>query len=277
LDDQAPATVRLALQLELAIDHLWHREWADAQRLAGIVLAAGSEDSVVALAAALRSIAASGELRTDEATSDLAVASEALQRLSDEQLAQRVYLGVYVGTAALRVERLDQARAHVHRCLRVARATGQDTMVNPWLSITAAASLLNGDPAAARSGAASAAETAQLPAGNWGTVWARASGALAAYWAGDGGGARASATDVSARSGRSADRFLDPTAKVQLAGALLLSGDAAAALTELSAVDEPPGQDVLDRYAGFGWELFTRAHLAVGDTTAADDVSSRAV
>jgi len=277
LDDQAPATVRLALQLELAIDHLWHREWADAQRLAGIVLAAGSEDSVVALAAALRSIAASGELRTDEATSDLAVASEALQRLSDEQLAQRVYLGVYVGTAALRVERLDQARAHVHRCLRVARVTGQDTMVNPWLSITAAASLLNGDLAAARSDAASAAETALLPAENWRTVWALEPGALAAYWAGDVEGAMAGATDMIARSGRSVDRFLDPTAHVQLGGALLMSGDAAAALTELVAVDEPPSQDVLDRHAGFGWELLTRAYLALGDTTAADEVSSRAL
>ena len=56
-----------------------------------------------------------------------------------------------------------------------------------------------------------------------------------------------------------------------------MSGDAAAALTELVAVDEPPSQDVLHRHAGFGWELLTRAYLALGDTTAADEVSSRAL
>jgi hypothetical protein len=72
--------------------------------------------------------------------------------------------------AALRVERLDQMLAHLHRCLRVARITGQDAMVNPWLATTAAALLLNGDLAAARSDAAVAARTALLPAENWRTV-----------------------------------------------------------------------------------------------------------
>ena len=278
LDHRAPETVRVALQLELAIDHLWHREWAEARRLAKVVLEASTDDDlVVALAAAIRSLAASGELRIDQAVRDLAVAADALQRLSDDQLAKRVYLGVYVGTAALRVEQLDQVFTHLHRCLRVARVTGQDAMVNPWLSITAAASVLNGDLAAARSDASSAAETALLPTENWRTVWALEADALAAYWAGDAERAMASATDMIARSARSADRFLDPTARVQLGGALLLSGDAAAALTELSAVDEPSSQDLLDRHAGFGWELLTCAHLALGDAKAAGDVSARAL
>ncbi len=276
LDDQAPEMVRVALQMELAIDHLWHREWAEAQRLADLVLAAGADDSVVALAAALRSLAASAQLSTDEAIRCLAVASEALERLSDDQLAQRVYLGVYVGTAALRVEQLDQVLAHMHRCLRVARATGQDTMVNPWLSTTASALLLNGDLAAARSDAAVAARTTQLPAENWRTVWALEADAMVAYWRGDAEHAMASATDMVARSGRSADRFLEPTATVQLAGALLLAGDAAAAAAELFAVDDLSNRDILDRHAGFGWELFTRAYIALANDEAADDVSARA-
>jgi DNA-binding CsgD family transcriptional regulator/tetratricopeptide (TPR) repeat protein len=277
LDDRAPDTAQVALRLELAIDYVWHREWADARRLTDVVLAAGVEDSVEALAAAVRSLAASGELRTDEAVRDLAVASDALQRLSEDQLAQRVYLGVYVGMAALRVERLDQVLDHLHRCLRVARISGQDTMVNPWLATTAAALLLNGDLAAARSDAAVAAQTALLPAENWRTVWALEADALTAFWAGDVEHALASATDMIARSGRSADRFLDPTAKVQLAGALLLSGDATAAAAELSAVDQPSSRDVLDRHAGFGWELLTRAHLALGGAADADEVSARAL
>jgi DNA-binding CsgD family transcriptional regulator/tetratricopeptide (TPR) repeat protein len=277
LDERAPERVRVAVRVELAIDHIWHREWEDAQRLAEVVLAAGADDSVVALAAALRSLAASAQLRTGEANRCLAVASQALERLSDDQLAQRVYLGVYVGTAALRVEQLDQVLAHLHRCLRVARATGQDTMVNPWLSTTASALLLNGDLAAARSDAAAAAQTTLLPAENWRTVWALEADAMAAYWAGDAERAMGSATDMVARSGRSADRFLEPTAAVQLGGALLLSGDAAAAATELSALDDPPTRDILDRHAGFGWELLTRAYLALGDKEATDDVSARSL
>jgi DNA-binding CsgD family transcriptional regulator len=277
LDDQTPQTAQVALLLELAIDHVWHREWADARRLTDVVLASGADDSVVALAAAVRSIAASSELRTDDAVRDLAVASEALQRLSEDQLAQRVYLGVYVGMAALRVERLDQVLAHLHRSLRVARLTGQDTMVNPWLATTAAALLLNGELAAARSDAVAAARTALLLAENWRTVWALEADALTAYWAGDAVRAMASATDMIARSRRCEDRFLDPTATVQLAGALLLSGDAAAAVTELSAVDQPSGWDVLDRHAGFGWELLTRAYLALDDARSAEDVSARAL
>ncbi|HET9765685.1 MAG TPA: AAA family ATPase, partial [Thermoanaerobaculia bacterium] len=278
LDGRTPETAQVALRLELAIDYVWHREWADARRLTDVVLAADvDDDSVVALAAGIRSLAASGELRTDEAVRDLAVASAALLRLSDDQLAQRVYLGVYVGIAALRVERLDEVLAHLHRCLRVARLTGQDTMVNPWLATTAAALLLNGNLAAARSDATAAAQTALLPAENWRTVWALEADALTAYWAGDVEHAMASATDMIARSDRSADRFLDPTAKVQLAGALLLAGDAAAAATELSAVDEPSSRDVLDRHAGFGWELLTRAHLALAGAADADDVSARAL
>jgi DNA-binding CsgD family transcriptional regulator len=277
LDDRAPPTAQVALRLELAIDHVWHREWAHARRLTDDVLATAADDSVVALAASVRSLAASGELRTDDAVHDLVVASEALHRLSEDQLAQRVYLGVYVGLAALRVERLDQVLAVLHRSLGVARITGQDTMVNPWLATTAAALLLNGDLAAARSDAVAAAQTALLPAENWRTVWALEADALTAYWAGDAGHAMASATDMIARSGRSPDRFLDPTAKVQLAGALLLAGDAAAAATEVSAVDQPSGWDVLDRHAGFGWELLTRAYLALGDAREADDVSTRAL
>jgi hypothetical protein len=56
LDDRAPKAVRVALHLELAIDHLWHREWGDARRLADVVVALGADDSVVALAAAIRSV-----------------------------------------------------------------------------------------------------------------------------------------------------------------------------------------------------------------------------
>jgi DNA-binding CsgD family transcriptional regulator len=234
------------------------------------------DTSAVALAAALRSLADSAGQRTDDALADLAEAEAALRRLTDAQLATRVYLGVYIGLAALRLEHLDDVLTHVHRCLRVARLTGQDTMAHPWLSITACALVLKGDLDGARRDAAAAIDTALLPGENWRTTWALEADAMAAFWAGDAERALASATQMVARSARSTDRFLTPAARIQLGGALYLSGDPAAAVNELQAFDADQGWDLLDLHAGHGWELLSRAQLALGQLEAAEAMSARA-
>src|SRR5262249_12505198 len=149
--------------------------------------------------------AGSAGQRTDEALADLAEAEAALRRLTDEQLADRVYLGVYIGLAALRLEHLDDVLAHVHPCFRVARLPGQDTMAHPWLCVTATALVLKGDIGQARRDAAAAIDTALLPGENWRTIWALEADAMAAYWAGDAERALASATQMVARSERSTE------------------------------------------------------------------------
>src|SRR5215813_4895864 len=268
-----------ALQLELAIDYYWHREFEQTRALAGRTLADARERrdmSTVALAAALRSLAGSAGQRTDDALLDLAEAAAALRQLTDEQLASRVYLGVYIGLAALRLEHLDEVLTCVHRCFRVARLTGQDAMAHPWLCITARALVLKGEIGKARQDAATAIDTALLPGQNWRTIWALEADAMAAFWAGDVERALASATQMAADSNRSSDRFLTPDARIQLGGALYLSGDQAAAANELAAFDTGSGRDVLDLHAGYGWELLTRARLALGQLDAAETVSARA-
>src|SRR5215831_12136703 len=268
-----------ALRLELAIDHYWHREFAQVRPLADQALADArtrGETSAVALAAALRSLAGSAGQRTGDALADLAEAEAALRQLTDEQLAHRVYLGVYIGLAALRLEHLDDVLTHVHRCFQVARRTGQDTMAHPWLCVTACALVLKGEIDEARRDAAAAIDTALLPGENWRTIWALEADAMAAFWAGDAERALASATQMIARSERSADRFLTPAARIQLGGALYLSGDPAAAVNELQAFDAEQGWDLLDLHAGHGWELLSRAQLALGQLEMAEAVSARA-
>jgi len=268
-----------ALRLELAIDHYWHREFAHMRPLADRALADARErgdTSAVALAAALRSLAGSAGQRTGDALADLGEAEAALRQLTDEQLALRVYLGVYIGLAALRLEHLDDVLTHVHRCFRVARLTGQDTMAHPWHCITACALVLKGDMAKARQDAAAAIDTALLPGENWRTTWALEADSMAAFWAGDAERALASATQMVARSERSTDPFLTPAARIQLGGALYLSGDPAAAANELQVFDAESGWDLLDLHAGHGWELLSRARLALGQVDAADAVSARA-
>jgi len=268
-----------ALRLELAIDHYWHREFEQMRPLADRSLADARErgdTSLVALAAALRSLAGSARQRTDGALLDLVEAQAALGRLTDEQLAHRVYLGVYIGLAALRLEHLDEVLDHVHRCLRVARLTGQDAMAHPWLCITACALVLKGDIAGARRDAAAAIDTTLLPGENWRTIWALEADSMAAYWSGDAERALASATQMVAGSERSSDRFLTPAARIQLGGALYLSGDAAAAVNDLQAFDVESGWDLLDLHAGHGWELLSRARLALGELDRAEAACVRA-
>ena len=268
-----------ALQLELAIDHYWHREFEQTRAFADRVLAGARErreTSTVALAAALRSLAGSALARAGDALPDLAEAEAELRRLTDERLAHRVYLAVYIGLAALHLEHLDDVLTHVHRCYRVARLTGQDAMAHPWLCITARAHLLKGQIGKARQDAAAAIDTALLPGENWRTIWALEADAMTAFWAGDAERALASATQMVSGSRRSSDHFLTPAARIQLGGALYLSGDAAAAVTELEAFDAESGRDLLDLHAGFGWELLSRARLALGQLDAAEEVSTRA-
>src|SRR5262249_6165728 len=111
---------------------------------------------------------------------------------------------------------------------------------------------------------------------NWRTTWALEADAMAAFWAGDAERALASATQMVGRSERSTDRFLTPAARIQLGGALYLSGDPAAAVNELQAFDAESGWDVLDLHPGHGWELLSRAMLALGQVEAAESVSARA-
>src|SRR5262249_11613256 len=229
-----------------------------------------------ARAAALGSVAGGAGQRTDDALADLAEAEAAVRRLTDEQLANRVYLGVYIGLSALRLEHLDDVLSHVHRCFRVARLTGQDTMAHPWLGITSCALVLKGEIDKALRDAAAAIDTALLPGDNWRTTWAFEAAAMAAFWAGDAERALASATQMVGRSERSADPFLTPAARIQLGGALYLSGDPAAAVGELQAFDAESGWDVLDLHAGHGWELLSRALLALSPAAAAASVSARA-
>src|SRR5262249_32721740 len=166
------------------------------------------------------SLAGSAEQRTGEALRDLSAAVTSLSELSDEQLAHRVYLAVYVGLASLRLERLDDVLTHVRRCHRVARLTGQDAMAHPWLCMTSRALTLKGEIALAQREAAAAIDTTRIPGHNWRTTWALEADAMAAFWAGDAARALSSATEMVARAERHPDPFLLPTSRIQLAGAL---------------------------------------------------------
>ena len=178
--------------------------------------------------------------------------------------------------AELRLERADDAFAHANRGLDVARMTGQGVTVTTWLAIASLALVMKGRVSDAARLAHGSIDAARLIADDWRTVWALEADALAAFWAGDTDRALDSSREMVARSER-VHTFLSGPAQIQLAGAEYAAGDAVSAGARLSALDAEPTWRLLDRHAAHGWELLTRAQLALGETDRAKDTAARAL
>jgi DNA-binding CsgD family transcriptional regulator len=265
------------LRLELALYRFWHDELAGLAELTGPLVAEARQQGDLAmstLAGALSSLASVDRSVTDAAT-QLAEARAAFDALTDEQLAERIYVSFYLALAELRLERARDAFGHANRGLDVARLTGQGVTVTTWLAIASQAQVLQGQVGEAARLAHGAVDTARLLADDWRTVWALESDSLAAFWAGDSDRALASARDMAARSER-VHPFLSGRAMVQLAAAEYADGDPASASDRLSALDNDRTRPLLDRHAAHGWELLIRSQLALGETDQAHDTVARA-
>jgi ATP/maltotriose-dependent transcriptional regulator MalT len=234
-----------------------------------------ADPAVICIAAALLTMADSSEHRIAEAQVNLSQARDAYAALSDEQLAERIYVSYYIGVAALRLEEADDALACAQRGIDIAHSTGQEATIAPWPAITTHGLIMKGRVSEATQAAETAVDGA-LPSGDdWPTLHALEADALAAYVAGNTNRALASAHEMLARSER-AHAFLSARARIQLAGALYAAGEPARALTDLSAFADPPGSWLLDLHGAFGWDVLIRAHLALGDLEAAKDAVRRA-
>src|SRR5205807_1829028 len=266
------------VQLELALDRFWHNEFGpmlDLTKRFGSAARDRGDSPILCLAASLSSLARSSDRKVDDAAADLAEAEQAYAAVSDDQLAERIYVSFYVALAAERLERADDALAHLNRGLEVARMTGQAATVIPWRAIAANALLLKGRVREAADTAATAIDEAALSRSDFRTVWALEADALAAYWAGESERALASAREMVGRS-RKAHTFLSGPARIQLAGALSAAGDHEAACAELAALDAEPSRRLLDLHAAHGWGLLVRAQLALGDIESAQRSAARA-
>lgn len=265
------------LRLELALHSFWHDEFAAVIDLTDPLLVAARDRSdrpMIALSAALRSLALA-EHSVASALAELAEAEAAFAAMPDEQLAGRIYVSFYLGLAALRLERAEDALRHTNRGLEVGQLTGQGITVTSWLAITSRAQLLRGQVTEAARLAHGAVDTVRLLADDWRTIWALEADALAAFWAGDTDWALSSARDMATRSER-VHPFLSGSATVQLAGAEYAAGEAASACVRLAALDVEPTRRLLDRHVGHGWELLIRAQLALGETDRAEQTAARA-
>ncbi len=100
-------------------------------------------------------------------------------------------------------------------------------------------------------------------------VWALWTDAMVCTSTGDTARALASAREALARSAHVTETFFSSLSRLHLSAALLATGDAAAARSELSAFEAGSDQRLLDLRGGHGWELLIRIQLALGELTAA--------
>jgi DNA-binding NarL/FixJ family response regulator len=269
-----------ALRLELAMNRYWHADFAQVRELGATVLRAARERDdqlLVCLAATLSSLADSADRRLDDATAGFREAHSAFAGLADERIAERIYIGHYLGEAALRLERADDARACIDRCFEVARVTGQNATAGSWWGIVVQALLLRGEVREAGRVGSDAVELTPLAEDDWRMVWLLGIESMSQFWAGRHDHALASASEATTGADRThPGTFLGSLARLHLGAALLAAGDPATAVTELAPLDDETARWVLDLYAAHGWDVLVRAQLAAGKIEAASDAARRA-
>ncbi|HET7046793.1 MAG TPA: BREX system ATP-binding domain-containing protein [Solirubrobacteraceae bacterium] len=269
-----------ALRLELAMNRYWHGDFARVRELAAMALAAarGQDDQLlVCLAASLSSLADAADRRMDDALAGFREAHAAFTALADERVAERIYIGHYLGEAALRLERADDARAHIERCFEVARLTGQEPTSGSWWGVVIQALLLRGELREATRLGSDAVEMAPLADDDWRMIWLLGIQSMSAFWAGRHESAFASASKAMVGANRThPETFLPLLARLHMGAALSAAGDPTAAITELGPLDDEPSRWVLDLHSAYGWDLLIRARLAAGEIDAAGDTATRA-
>jgi DNA-binding CsgD family transcriptional regulator len=269
----------LTLRVELALGRYFAGDFREMRELAaalGRIAGERADSLLAALAAALVSVADVSLGRIPDGMTALREARVAFDSLSDERLAARVDLCGWIGLAAVRLERIDDALRCARRGLALSRATGQGSMVPGLLGLEAQALLLRGQVTEAVRVAETATDAARLSGTDQLLVWALQTMSTAAMWAGDTERAIASAREAVALADRFGESFLAPLAHLHLAGALQAAGDAPGASAELAALESESAGPLLDLGAGRGWELLARTNLELGDLDAAADATARA-
>ena len=274
LPDRSTAEAAV-LEIELAVDGLYERDFGQAVEMGRQALATAQEvgdGALVASAAAALCLAetVAGEIEQARGHRDEALA--ALARLSDAELAPRLEALYHLAWAETYLEHYDEAVAHVERGIAIARAFGEGQLLVPLQLAKNFPFEMQGRLSEAIELCETALEAARLSASPHELYRALFELGWTLYYAGDLDGAIA-AHEESSR--------VDP----RLAGATIPNGGGGpgwglgVALFETGDVER--GHRLLLELVGedgastmpvercFDWESLTLASLAVGDTEAA--------
>jgi DNA-binding CsgD family transcriptional regulator len=234
------------------------------------------DERLTCLGAALASIAALSQGRIDRGRGHLARAQAGFDALSDERLVARLDLCGWVGLAALRLERPEQALEPVARGIALARATGHGSTFPGLLTLQCRALLAAGRVTEANRVAEAATDAATLTGNDNLVIAASEAAAMASMWAGEPERALESARSAVACLARVGNSYFAPLANLALAAALHANGDAAAARAELASLDSARARELLELSGAYGLELLTRVDLELGELDAAAEAAMRA-
>lgn len=267
----------VALQLELAAGAAFENRYDDQMRWAEQALDGATRLGARAMAvAALGQVALASYFLGRPVDEVLDRAAAGLDALTDEELATRLDIGLWVGWSESVLERHESAVAHCRRVIDVARATGQGATLLVTMTAQAWAELRMGRLNDAETTLGAALDTGRLAPHLFLAVAVGLSAVLATYR----GDYRAAVRlgEECVRLARTADAGLIPgMSGLYMATPLIEMGDAERAreiVLEMSR-GKPELETSRSGYAP-AYEVLARAEVALGRVDAAENWAKRA-
>lgn len=277
-DDRCPEAV--ALKVELAVDALYAsdltsaRVWAEQACVAAQAL---DDRALTVTAAGALALVEYALGDTGSAGAHLDDATALLDELADDELAARLDAAYYLGWAEFFMERFDDAIRHLERGGVVSRATGQGHLLVPMTLGQVSALAMRGQLAQAGELADAAVEAARLSANAQSLSWALWARCWVHTMTGDLPAALAAGTESVELASTLDPSLLSATSGSVLAPVLLEVGEAERCRAELvAAIDGPDLPLAVPVVKCVGYELLTRAELALGRVEAAKEWARRA-
>ena len=264
-----------AVHVELATARLMSADFAGAREAAeqALSLAPSSEQPTVAGAAAVITLssAASGDIEVALAHGNNA--ATLVDSLSDGELAVSLEVGVWLGWAEMFLERVDSAKRHLERCLRIARRGAHQHLLTHLLVGWGSVLKIKGDLAGATEAFDEAREAAERVGSAELTTMATAMECRAATWRGDMKAAQRLGAEAVAMAAERSNWFASVAAALY-AQALLAAGNPTGcvdAILEAGGGPDLPGFDPASRCDW--WEVAVTAALLEGDLATARDLT----
>jgi DNA-binding CsgD family transcriptional regulator/tetratricopeptide (TPR) repeat protein len=274
-----PSAARVALKVELAVDHWLGSDWPrmaaaaaeaaeDAQAL-GERLLDGAAAAVLAVARCCTGETAAGGVAADRAAA-------LLDEAPDEAVAARIEALAALGHAELALERYADAARHLERGIAVRRATGQRSWLVAMLCLLCAAELARGRLREATA-AAEAAVQAARPSHERPLLWALSLRSRVQRTQGDLAAAFGAAEEAVAIAERVPATSFNRLAYASLGLAQVECGEPAEGRDRILARAGGPELDLVEpSWRPRLYDVLTEAELELGELEAAEAWAARA-
>jgi DNA-binding NarL/FixJ family response regulator len=259
------------LMRELAFTFFFDADWAAMRDAASGSLEAECEGMIRVGSLAALALADFGLGQPELMRPSVAEAARVFDSLSDPAIAaHHPGIAIWLGWAEVCTERFADAIGHLGRAIEVSRASGQRHHTVGLLSVQAQALAMIGEGQELRIAASDALEEALLSSSSLYLSWAMTTQCQVALW----GGELVAAINFGEQALAAALQSKTPQAdlaRVQLASALIESGEAERGRALLISPEGEPDLPPFPFYETLCMELLVRAELAAGELESAEE------